>query len=125
MKKHAYEQEVNKLIENMQTHSAWFGDITGNEAEKILKSYPVNSYLLRTGESDLHYFFTYMSKEGLVFHKSIRINAELVGYYANGGTGCNPNKIHNSVEDLIAKFLGCEESELCALTNSLTQAQGF
>ena len=120
-----YNSEVEQLIEKMHNHHAWFEQVSGQEAEKILQSYPLHSYLLRAGESDLHYFFSYVTENSLVFHKSIRINPEAAGYYANGGAGCDRNKIYQTVEPLISEFLNCNQEDLLPLSTELTQAQGY
>ena len=118
-------EEVDQLIANVNKHIAWYGQISGQEAEKMLKSYPIHTYLLRSGENDLHYFFSYVSEGSLVFHKSIRLNLEAVGYYGNGGTGCNRNRVFATVELLISDFLGCQLNDLLPLSNQLCQVQGF
>jgi hypothetical protein len=113
------------MIQIIQQHAAWHltGDL--NEAEKSLRSYPKCTYLLRKGEDNLHYFVSYISLESIIFHKSIRINPEKGGFYINGGSGCNPNQLFQSVEQLICKLIGCKESDLSPLSNSMNQVQGF
>lgn len=76
-------------------------------------------------ESDLRYFFSYVSKEGLVFHKSIRINPDSVGSYQNGEARSRPDRIFNTIEALICDSLGCNESDLLSLSNTVSQVQGF
>lgn len=118
-------ETVNQLIENVHKHIAWYGQINGQEAEKILKSCPKHTYLLRSGENNLHYFFSYVSDSSVVFHQSIRLNTEKVGYYENGGAGYDRNKVFATVELLISDFLDCHQNDLLPLSNELCQAQGF
>jgi hypothetical protein len=119
-------KKLNQLIRIIQTHQSWFQDITGKDAEKILKGYPLHTYLLRKGENSKHYFLSYVVTDNhLVFHKSIRISANPVGYYPNGGVDCKPTKLYTTIESLISEFLGCREEDLLPLTSKLALAQGF
>lgn len=118
-------EKVNLLIERVHNHLAWYGQIGVDEAERILEGCPASTYLLRCGENELHYFFSYVVQGTGIFHKCIRINAQAVGYYPNGGGGCCPNELYNTVEQLISKFLGCRESDLTPLQNLVSHAQGF
>lgn len=116
-------QKLSLLIENVHNHVAWNAQISEVEAEELLNSYPTSTYLLRSGENEFHYYFSYVSADNVVRHKSIRINTQSMGYYPNGGTGCNPNNLYHNVEDLIKDHLKC--SCIHPLQNCFKQVQGF
>lgn len=56
------QDKINEVI----AHCAWHGDLTGSEAEAILRNKPDMTYLIRQGEKIDHFYLTYV-KEGAVF----------------------------------------------------------
>lgn len=118
-------EKINNLINKMHKHAAWFHNMDVEEAENMLKSSPINTFILRKGTNELHFFLTHVSKEFEVSHHSIRISAELEGYYSNGGGWCKPTKLFSTIEPLICEYLGCEVEDLIPFSNELSLAQGY
>lgn len=57
---------VQEKADEIMNHLAWYGELTGTEAELILRDKQDLTYLLREGEKEGNYYLTYV-KEGCSF----------------------------------------------------------
>jgi hypothetical protein len=54
---------VQEKINEITTHCAWHGDLTGIEAEALLRLKPSFTYLLRQGEKRDHFYLSFVKGE--------------------------------------------------------------
>ncbi len=53
--------QVQAMMDEMISHPAWLGDMTGVEAETLLRQKPSFTYLLRQGEKGDHFYLSYVN----------------------------------------------------------------
>jgi hypothetical protein len=51
---------IQEKIKEVMTHCAWHGELTGIEAEALLRQKPSFSYLLRQGEKIDHFYLSFV-----------------------------------------------------------------
>ena len=76
---------VQEKMNEIASHPAWYHDISGTEAEILLRHKADNTYLLRQGEREGHFYLS--SVKGNVYFKHVpfTLNNELrVWLYRNG-----------------------------------------
>ena len=75
--------EVQKKKDEIISHSAWHGDLTGVEAESLLRFQSSGTYLLRKGERDGLYYLSFVIGADL-HHLPIKIDStSLEWFYQN------------------------------------------
>ena len=76
----ATEQKRDEIV----SHPAWHGDLTGLEAEGLLNNQPSGTFLLRQGEKEDHYYISYVV-ESTFSHLPIKIEGPTnQWFYKNG-----------------------------------------
>lgn len=76
----ATEQKRDEIM----SHSAWHGDLTGIEAEGLLNQQLSGTYLLRQGEKEDHYYLSYVVDNSF-YHLPIKMDsATNKWFYKNG-----------------------------------------
>jgi hypothetical protein len=70
-------------IKEMVSHPAWHGDLTGSEAEALLRFQPAGTYLLRQGEKEGLFYLSYVEGTHL-YHLPVKIDqASQQWFYLN------------------------------------------
>lgn len=76
---------MQEKVHEMMSHIAWYGDLTGTEAEIILRDKSDMTYLLRQGEREDHFYLTYV-KNGCAFtHIPFTVNRTLNQWFYRQG----------------------------------------
>lgn len=100
---------------DIQSHSAWFGNISGLKAEKMLRG--LNNpylYILRKGEnetvSETDYYVSFILPDLSIKHQPFVITIAPEGwYYENGGP--SPAYLEASIDDVLHLMMHCEENQ--------------
>jgi hypothetical protein len=93
----------------LETHSAWHSDISGQESEKLLNGKKPFSYLLRSGEKEHFYFISFVKEDGSIKHQFFALEFDRKGwYYRNGGTGTPQEVVSKSLHKLIPMMMHCD-----------------
>lgn len=81
----SFPEFVQEKMDEIVNHIAWYGDLTGTEAELILRDKVDMTYLLRQGERDDHFYLTFV-KDGCAFsHIPFTINHTLKQWFYRQG----------------------------------------
>jgi len=81
------------IFGGIESHTAWYANITGLAAEKLLRGEEAFSFLLRKGErshkeNEESYYVTFVKADGSVMHQPFVVTIAPEGfYYENGNTG--------------------------------------
>ena len=76
---------VHEKMDEISNHIAWFGELTGTEAELVLRDKSDMTYLLRKGEKEGHFYLTYV-KNGCDFtHIPFTLNQTLKQWFYRQG----------------------------------------
>jgi len=111
MEKKEGDLENNEWIrskqEEIESHAAWHGRITGMACEAQLRGQPPLSYLLRKGEEEGHYYLSFVQTPVCFRHQPFIIESSVQGwFYQNGYTGIAP-----TVEEIIPMIMHCTLEE--------------
>src|SRR3569832_48524 len=104
----AFEQEK---IEEITHHVAWFGDLTGTEAEIILRDKSDMTYMLRQGEKEGHFYLTYVKDECSFTHIPFTVNPVLKHWFYRQG---HP-RFAPTLKEFIPEIMHAEEADCIAL----------
>lgn len=81
----SYPEFVQDKIDEISSHSAWFGDLTGTQAEFLLRNKPSMTYMLRQGERSDHFYLSYAKEPGYFVHIPFTAShPSQQWYYLNG-----------------------------------------
>ncbi len=72
---------VQDKTAEIMNHVAWYDDLTGSEAELLLRGEPDMTYLLRRGEKEEHFYLTYVKDECYFTHIPFTINHDLQQWF--------------------------------------------
>jgi hypothetical protein len=102
---------VQEKMDEMVSHVAWYGNLTGTEAEIILRDKSDMTYLLRQGEKEDHFYLTFV-KDGCAFtHIPFTVNHTLrQWFYRQGGT-----RFAASLKVFIPEIMHADEAECVPL----------
>lgn len=79
-----YPAFVQEKRAEITDHSAWHGDLTGSEAEALLRDLKDMTYVLRQGEKFDHFYLTYVNKGTNFVHIPFKIDwASQQWFYMN------------------------------------------
>jgi hypothetical protein len=97
-------QVILEKEQEVMSHAAWHGNLTGISCEDILRGKPASSFLLRQGEMRCHYYLSYVIEAPFLYkHQPFIISLE----NAQGGwgyrNGCNWWTL--KLEELIAMII--------------------
>ena len=70
--------------DEMFSHVAWHGELTGSEAESLLWGQIAGTYLLRQGEKEDHFYLSYIVGNDL-FHLPVRIDQPTCKWFYQNG----------------------------------------
>lgn len=112
------------INEEIRSHQAWRGKLSGLIAEKNLRSLSVPFlYILREGEfsteTTTDYYVSFMLPDGSIRHQPFVITLTLEGWhYENSGVG-GPYSNHTSIDDVLHLMMHCEEGANTPYTGEL------
>ena len=99
------ESKKSQMVCEILNHPAWVGKKSFFKLESLLQNNPSFTYLLSEGIDKYHFFLSYVSIDGLVKHKNIRIVfANGKGYWKNGGY-----ITYEAIHELIPNCLACSK----------------
>lgn len=77
------------VIQEIETHTAWHGHISGLEAEKLLRGRKTPYlFILRSGEYEGDYYVTFITSDMSIKHQPFVISTTIEAwYFQNGGSG--------------------------------------
>ena len=107
--------EESIINEEIRSHKAWYGNISGLNAEKMLRGRKTPYlFILREGENrtenQADYYVTFILPDLTIKHQPFVITTTLAGWvWENTGTGgCPPEA---SIEDALYLMMHCERSQ--------------
>lgn len=101
------QSEYARLDVQLKSHPAWRGEISLTETTERLSTQSPFTYIISMGLDKYHYFLSYVSAEGVVKHKNLRILChEGKVMYKNGGGNGGPS---TNISELIPQCLKCSE----------------
>ena len=107
--------EIDAINQEIHSHPAWYGLISGMTADKMLRNYKTPYlYILREGElksdNQTDYYVSYVSPDLTVRHQPFVITISSDGwYYENSGAG-GPYA-SESIEDVLYLMMHCEKGD--------------
>jgi hypothetical protein len=105
------ENSVANVLENIQNHPAWYGLISGLQADKLLreKNTPY-LFLLRKGELENDYYVTFVLPDLSLKHQPFVLTETFEGwFYENSGPG-GPY-IEETIDDVLHLIMHCQKNE--------------
>ena len=111
--------DLPEVIQSILHHEAWYGDIEGLKADKLLRGKEHHTYLLRQGERSTdggwNYYATFVSPDGTVRHQPFVVTITPEGWCAeNNGFG-GPFQF-GGIECMLHRIMHCEKEQLIALS---------
>jgi len=104
-------QETYFVEQDIQSHAAWLGKISGLKAEKMLRGLnkPYH-YVLRAGEGEHDYYVTFVLPDFSVKHQPFTLSDSQEGWsYVNG---CGGGPFQDAViEDVLHLIMHCRQGE--------------
>ena len=107
-------QAYISIEESIRIHPAWYGKIAGLYAEKKLRGQAPYTYLLRDGESSLHYYVTFAHPDGSVGHQPFTISVASDQLYFENGDARGPFE-HETILDVVHIIMHCKQEECVPL----------
>jgi hypothetical protein len=97
--------------QDIYSHVAWLGKISGLKAEKMLRGYQVPYlYVLREGECEGDFYVTYVLPNQTIFHQPFMITETDTGwYYENGCSGSITPE--SRLDDILYLIMHCEKGQ--------------
>jgi len=117
LKKSTIEDAIHQEI---QSHIAWYGDISGLKAEKMLREIQTPYvYILRAGEIDLgnqkDYYVSYVLEDLTIKHQPFVVMDTPDGWYYENSGGGGPYE-EASIFDVLHLIMHCQQDEITPLT---------
>ncbi|MGD0664244.1 MAG: SH2 domain-containing protein [Rhabdochlamydiaceae bacterium] len=107
----SYPDFVQNKIDEITSHVAWYDDITGTEAELLLRNKADLTYLLRPGEKEGHYYLTYVKGAAYFTHIPLRVDNSLKEWFYMNAV----NRMAPTLREFIPSVMHAEEAEVTAL----------
>jgi hypothetical protein len=110
---------VHSIHRDIESHTAWYGKISGLVADKMLRDRKTPYlYILRAGERDLgqetDYYVSFILPDLTIRHQPFVITVTPEGwYYENTGTG-GPYA-QESIEDVLHLMMHCNKEDISSL----------
>ena len=108
--------DSDSIFQEVMNHPAWYGSISGLNAEKLLRGQKVPYlYLLRQGEKSVNeneenYYVTFLSSDLSVKHQPLVITNTVEGCFFENGGLLGPYK-HVSIHDVLPLIMYCEDGQ--------------
>jgi hypothetical protein len=111
----SYPVFIQDKIHEITSHTAWFGDLTGTQAEFLLRSKSDMTYVLRQGERADHFYLSYVKDKCVFVHIPFTANhPSKMWYYLNG----SPH-LAETLEKFIPEIMHVEQGECSPLNKML------
>jgi len=76
---------IQDKINEITSHPAWFGELTGTQAEFLLRDKADMTFLLRQGEKQDHFYLSYVKDSCVFVHIPFTANhPSKIWFYLNG-----------------------------------------
>lgn len=111
-------KEFDSIHDDIQSHKALFGHISGLNAEKTLKDKPAYTYLLRNGETPSDYYVTFTDVTGIVRHQPFNITTSNDGWFYENAVARGPFAII-SIDEVLHAIMHCEMDECRAYNTKM------
>ncbi|MGR3973738.1 MAG: SH2 domain-containing protein [Candidatus Rhabdochlamydia sp.] len=92
---------VQVKLEEIHSHSAWHSDLTGSEAEALLRNMPDMTYVLRQGEKVDHFYLTYVKEETLFVHIPFTIDSSTEEWFYRNSCPHFANKLSVFIPEIM------------------------
>jgi hypothetical protein len=105
------------VFEEILEHTAWFGDMVGLDAEKLLRGKKTPFlFLLRSGEksnnpSEQHYYATFVGADLSVRHQPITVTEMTEGRFFENHGAFGPYANTTTIDDVLYLMLHCEKEQ--------------
>lgn len=108
-----FESHINDEI---QSHPAWIGNISGLKAEKMLRGKNIPYlYVLRSGERkgaiETDYYVSFILPDNTIRHQPFVITLHPEGWYYENGNAGGPYNSWASINDVLHLMMHCEEGQ--------------
>ncbi len=105
-----------QIHDEIKTHPAWRGSISGLKAEKMLRGQAPYLYILRMGhfenEYEVEYYATFVHSDGTVRHQPFVITSTRESWiYENGNVGSPHEHGSSSINDVLHLIMHCSQEE--------------
>lgn len=116
---------LNIIFDEIHGHTAWYGNITGLNAEKLLRPWrhiPF-MYLLRKGEhSDedlVNYYVTFVGADHSIRHQPFTVKVTAEGIYYENYVPYAPTT-STQIDDMLYLIMHCDKHACVPLVNAAT-----
>lgn len=101
-----------QLISEVKEHAGWKDEISLCEAADLLKGHAPFTYILSQGFDESHFFLSFVTHNGMVKHKNLRVIIDQGEWRIKNGGGCS----FESVTPVIPSCLHCSVDKCHPLT---------
>lgn len=108
----------------IESHSAWFGRISGLSADKMLRNKKIPFlFILRAGECDegdrTNYYLSFLLKDLSIRHHPFVITATAERWYCDDAANAGPYT-DTSFENVLHLMMGCQSGDCIPFKNAKT-----
>ena len=110
--------EVSPIVQEIESHPAWHGRMSGLSAEKLLRGRKTPYlFILRAGEYETDYYVTFVLPDLTIKHQPFVITTTQEGwYFENSGSG-GPFTTA-SIDDVLHLIMHCGKQACMPKVNS-------
>lgn len=108
--------KIHSVFDEISCHEAWYGDIAGLSAEKLLRGRKTPYlFILRQGEkssvlNEQNYYVTFIHSDLSVKHQPLVVTADFEAYYFENGNNFGPC-YDTSIDDVLHLVMHCEKGQ--------------
>ena len=102
------------IEKSIQESPCWYDEVTGLEAEDLLRGEKAFTYLLRVGEKSHNYYVSFVEPSGLIKHQPIVIKYFGEAWFCRNYNHIGPNT-DETIEQIVHKIMHCEQEDARAL----------
>jgi hypothetical protein len=114
------ESWMQTMKEAIMNHHAWHGKISGMLCETVLRDLPVNTYLIRQGEEEFHFYLSFVHGEKNCFkHQPFMIDNDSRQWFYRNFT----QHWASTVEGLIPLIMHCPSNNCLPLEPKANSVQ--
>lgn len=95
---------------SIQQSACWYDDVTGLDAEDVLKGKKAYTYLLRAGEKAHNYYVSFVEPSGFIKHQPIAIKYFGDAWFCRNWLDHGPYTIE-CIQDIVHRLMHCEKEE--------------
>lgn len=101
----------NYIHDEIKAHPAWFGNLSGLKAEKMLRGSPTPYlFILRAGETQDDYYITFNHPDGSVRHHAFNVQITSEGWHYENMSARGPFT-EATVDDIAFLIIHCKKGE--------------